>query len=320
MLPSLLALLEEIIDYAGLFPPARLPLDQAIRNYVRYGDGPHAWMLRNFVCPASRLAELTPFQEEIKEAGPFFSITALGRGGNTSREFLAGLRLDLNAITAFLRENGESSADLLEVRLPQDVLGGGGSLAHLLGEIALLLETSGPPTLAVAYEVPFEGDWRKTLGAVLSALTAAQHRQRHGVELKLRCGGPEASSFPTAEQLAWALTACRDAAVPLKFTAGLHHPLRHFDAEVQTQMHGFLNVFGAGVLAHARGLSKEQVQAILEDEDASNFAVDADGFRWKDLRATTPEIVAARQQLVIAFGSCSFEEPCQDLMALGWMR
>jgi hypothetical protein len=317
MLPSLLALLEEIIDYAGLFPPARLPLDQAIRNYVRYGDGPHAWMLRNFVCPASRLAELTPFQEEIKEAGPFFSITALGRGGSTSREFLTGLRLDLNAITAFLRENGQSSADVLEVRLPLDVLsGGGGSLAHLLGEIALLLETSGPPTLAVAYEVPLEGDWRRTL----AALADARLRQRHGVELKLRCGGQDASAFPTTEQLAAALTACRDAAVPLKFTAGLHHPLRHFDAEVQTPMHGFLNVFGAGALAHARGLSQEQVQAILEDENASNFDVDADGFRWTDLRATTPEIVAARQQLVIAFGSCSFEEPCQDLKALGWLR
>jgi hypothetical protein len=316
MLPSLLALLEEIIDYAGLFPPARLPLDQAIRNYVRYGDGPHAWMLRNFVCPASRLAELTPFQEEIKEAGPFFSITALGRGGGTSREFLAGLRLDLNAITAFLRENGESSADVLEVRLPLDVLGGGGSLAHLLDEIALLLETSGPPTLAVAYEVPLEGDWRRTL----AVLADARRRQSHGVQLKLRCGGQEAAAFPTTEQLAAAVSACRDAAVPLKFTAGLHHPLRHFDAEAQTPMHGFLNVFGAGALAHGRGLSKEQVQAILEDENAANFAVDADGFRWKDLRATTPEIVAARQLLVIAFGSCSFEEPCQDLKALGWLR
>ena len=37
---SLRALLTGIIDYAGLFPPARLPLDQAVRNYGRYRNEP----------------------------------------------------------------------------------------------------------------------------------------------------------------------------------------------------------------------------------------------------------------------------------------
>ena len=33
--------------------------------------------------------------------------------------------------------------------------------------------------------------------------------------------------------------------IPWKATAGLHHPLRHFDDKLQTSMHGFVNVFGA---------------------------------------------------------------------------
>ena len=43
--PALHALVSSIIDYAGLFPPARLPLDTAIGNYARYRTEPEAWML-----------------------------------------------------------------------------------------------------------------------------------------------------------------------------------------------------------------------------------------------------------------------------------
>ena len=58
MSPSLRALLHGIIDYAGLFPPANLPLDQAVRNYARYCTEPDSWMLGRFVCPVTELAEL----------------------------------------------------------------------------------------------------------------------------------------------------------------------------------------------------------------------------------------------------------------------
>src|SRR5271166_5986544 len=61
MYASLRALMTNVIDYAGLFPPAQLPLDQALRNYASYREGPDAWMLGRFVCPAAKLAELTSF-------------------------------------------------------------------------------------------------------------------------------------------------------------------------------------------------------------------------------------------------------------------
>ena len=40
------AFMSELIDYAGLFPPARLDLDTAIRNFARYRvrlSEYHAW-------------------------------------------------------------------------------------------------------------------------------------------------------------------------------------------------------------------------------------------------------------------------------------
>jgi hypothetical protein len=135
---------------------------------------------------------------------------------------------------------------------------------------------------------------------------------------KLRCGGLHASSVPSSEDVAFVIIACRVCRVPLKFTAGLHHPMRHFDAGLKTHMHGFINVFGAGVLAHARHLNEDQVRAIIEDEDPQDFIFEDDGFRWKDWRATTEEIVAARRE-VVSFGSCNFDEPREDLRKLGWL-
>ena len=47
------ALLESLIDYAGMFPPAALPLSEAVANYERYREGEYAWILGKFVAPAA---------------------------------------------------------------------------------------------------------------------------------------------------------------------------------------------------------------------------------------------------------------------------
>lgn len=47
--PALRALLENLIDYAGLFPPASIPLDEALEKFRTYQNCDHLWMLRWFV-------------------------------------------------------------------------------------------------------------------------------------------------------------------------------------------------------------------------------------------------------------------------------
>lgn len=58
MTRSLHILLDGLIDYAGLFPPAALPMDKAIANYDAYRRSPHAWALGRFVVQAERLADV----------------------------------------------------------------------------------------------------------------------------------------------------------------------------------------------------------------------------------------------------------------------
>jgi len=55
---SLRALLEHLVDYAGLFPPAGLTMQNAVRNYARYREGESAWALGKFVVPQARVSEV----------------------------------------------------------------------------------------------------------------------------------------------------------------------------------------------------------------------------------------------------------------------
>jgi hypothetical protein len=103
----------------------------------------------------------------------------------------------------------------------------------------------------------------------------------------------------------------------MKATAGLHHPFHHFDAGLKTSMHGFLNIFAGAALAAAHSLDEAGLQRIIEDEDSSHFTFEADGFRWRDLWCSTAAMTEARRKLALAFGSCSFDEPRDDLRSLG---
>lgn len=57
---SLRILLDGLIDYAGLFPPAALTMQDAVRNYARYREEAFAWVLGRFVVPLERLSEVPP--------------------------------------------------------------------------------------------------------------------------------------------------------------------------------------------------------------------------------------------------------------------
>lgn len=314
MFASLRALLTDLIDYAGLFPPARLPLDQAIRNYARYRQESDAWMLGRFIIPASRLEDLEFYHEELFRVNPPFVFSALGRGGGSLTEFLTNLRDDLRDIAAFRKRHGNRVAvEILETRLPPELADPSVPESDLslyktirifpLVGLFLFCEASGP-----MQDLLFQ----------LRQMTGEQ------IGLKLRCGGLEASAFPSSEQVANALWHCLAAGIPFKATAGLHHPLPRFSGTgvspvaVQARMHGFVNVFLAGVLAYARNLSIRQLRSILEDDNPRHFSFTEKAVGWGKHRATTAEIAAARREFVLSFGSCSFDEPREDLRALGW--
>lgn len=295
-----------LIDYAGVFPPANLPLPEAVANYAAYLRQPDRWMLSRFILPAARLSQLIPDQLALFDADHPLALSLLGRGGDNGDGFLQGLRADLDALLAMCdRYAPRLVCNVYEVRLPP-----GDDLPALLTEAHALLQVA---NLRPFYEIPFDAAWDDRLQPTIAGIGMHNARIQDQAGFKLRSGGVTPAAFPTLAQVTAAIVACRDAQVPLKATAGLHHPFRHFSLEVNAPMHGFINLFGAAILAHVHRLTDVDIIPILADENPASFSFHETHFAWGDLSATTAEIRALRQSALLSFGSCSFDEPRHDL-------
>ena len=82
-------------------------------------------------------------------------------------------------------------------------------------------------------------------------------------------------------------------------------------------MHGFLNVFGAGILAHASGAGLDVLTACVAETDPASFSFSNEGFTWRDHTVAAADLDRAREGFLAGFGSCSFNEPRDDLRNLG---
>jgi hypothetical protein len=312
--PCAKALLGGIIDYAGLFPPARMPMDEAFERFLRHRGEADGWMLARFVCPATRLEELEPLLTQ--NGPPLFpiSISVLGSGGDTLEDFLTAIDHDSAAITTFSnRQTGRAVVDVFEVRLPE-----AGGVAVAVEKAWRRLTDGGSTPMTPYFEVSLLGDWRPRLPAAAAAVRDTD-RSAGGtgrVGLKIRCGGLDAAAVPEPMAVAAAIATCRATGVPLKATQGLHHPVRHYDSKVDTMVHGFLNLFAASTLAHAHDLPVTRLAEIVAEVEPEAFAIKDGHLAWRDLEASSGQVAAARERLLTTFGSCSFAEPRDDLYQL----
>lgn len=305
---SFQALLADVIDYAGLFPPVLLPLPEALHQYLRHRTEPEAWMLARFVCPAQRLDELD-LSEDLQAKTPL-RLAILGRGAETPEQFIQYLEEDIQAVQSFQRTQGERAVvETYEVQLPPDAV-------NLLETLARRLAAAEFGKIMVFCEFAPGNHKQESLTEMIHGLAARNQaeplRGRWG--FKLRTGGLEASAFPSSEQVAQVVAACRDAEVCWKATAGLHWPFRRFDATLGTWTHGFVNLLAAAVLGYTHGLKPEEIRLILEEKVLGYFLFSEDAMVYYEWRIDKEQIVRARHQSLISFGSCSFDEPCSRVI------
>ena len=323
MKASFKAFMREIIDYAGLFPPADLSLDTSLHKYNKYRNSDDAWMLSRYIIPASRLVELKPYDETLFSEGPPFVFSVLGKRTETISDYREHLQEIAAALEQF-HENykGGVQTDVLEIKLPREAVFASDAdlLADIYEETARHFGNVDVFPRDIFFEGVFDKNWEKEIGIILESMndynggSSSDNTIRTG--FKLRCGGVEASMFPSIEQVAFTLSKVREQDVALKCTAGLHHPIRHYDHSVNTKMHGFFNVFGGAMLGYAHDFSDEQMQEVIKEEDSDHFSFTDTGFQWKGYEVTTEDIQELREVALISFGSCSFDEPREDLQKL----
>ena len=322
---SLRALLAGAIDYAGAFPPASLSAEQAAQNYFRYRETPEAWMLGRLVC---RAKELPALQRVLEQRTPSngndgWAIAAVLAAAATAAQWRTELAGDLRALGEFPTP---AKIAALELALPD-------SLAHattyrelrdMLSPLLDELEAAAPADATIFVEAPPAAEDVRSDLICWTVKHLAEHRKQKNLPagrlaFKLRTGGTTAQPFLSSVELARAICVLRDAGLSFKATAGLHHPLPHYDVALGVYAQGFVNLLAAAVMADVHQLPDFEVQTILEDESAASFQFGPSAFRWKSLAATTSQLESARRRSLVSFGSCSFEEPRSDLRALGWL-
>ncbi len=146
------------------------------------------------------------------------------------------------------------------------------------------VELKGPvtalPTTPNGLRVYVERTWHESLDVP------------EGAMLKLRCGGPDTRDTPSACQLGDAIEHCVERDLPFKLTAGLHHAVR-----TERDL-GFLNILAA---VNAAIDGSDPVPTLLESDPAA-------------LKVSNPEAV---RRLFRSIGTCSIDEPLDDLRTLG---
>lgn len=294
MQQSLHILLAGLIDYAGLFPPAALEMGAAVANFARYRGGRNSWMLGRFVLPLSRLGEFERAAALKADAELPWRLSVLAG---------ADLDAEVETIARFNeRFDQRILIDTVEMKA--------GDPAEIAPAVEALHSD-----LTAYFEIPIGGDPAPLISAI----------GEHSARAKVRTGSTVAEGFPSAADLARFIRTCADEDVPFKATAGLHHPLRSVNKltyepdSPEAMMHGFLNLFIAAAFAQC-GMPAERLAELLEEKSPGAFRFENDCIFWNGEMVVKGHLRNTRNLFAISFGSCSFEEPLDDLRKTGLLQ
>jgi len=297
-LKSVDALLADLVDYAGLFPPASEDMRPALENYATYVQSPDRAALGRFIVPILRLKELDDTGTDLMPRGPQsepwrLSVLVAADVRSATEEMLK-----FNTRHSSRSGAGRAVIDVAEMK------------ASTMDEIGHQRRDL-PASFTAYFEIPISGDVSPLVKKIAQA----------GARAKVRTGGVTPGAFPPAGAVVDFMVACRREAVPFKATAGLHHAVRSeyrltYEPESpKWMMYGFVNVFIAAAMLYS-GENEETALAVLEEADPSAFRFEDDAIEWRGKRITTQQILASRAEFAISFGSCSFREPVDELAHL----
>jgi hypothetical protein len=84
-------------------------------------------------------------------------------------------------------------------------------------------------------------------------------------------------------------------------------------------MHGFVNFLIAATAAY-EGAKEAEIGEILNESERGNFNTDVERLRWRERSFSSEAIGEMRDGFAIGFGSCSFDEPMEEMRAMGWIE
>ena len=95
-----------LIDYAGLFPPAKLPLNEAVDEYISHFKDNRKWILGRFIIPVSQLKDLEEFIPKFNGIGTL-KLSVLGGQTSSDKEFLHQTKKEMDIINDYREKHKE---------------------------------------------------------------------------------------------------------------------------------------------------------------------------------------------------------------------
>lgn len=307
-------LLQNIIDYAGLFPPAKLPLTEAFSSFQSYQRHAQNFLLARFILPLASLEQLEALGGDILASSTTpFRLSLLAKNEQAGDSFLRALEHDLHALEGFLSRNASVAVDGIEFLLPEEIQTSDvpAKLVSFCCEVSSRVEKLPQPT-RVFVELPLTLG-RDRFGSLAHILSLFNRERNKNWAAKIRTGSTVASQVPSPLSVASAIAMFAKNRVAFKCTAGLHEMLRHFDPALGVKVHGVFNVWTAALFAQGGVEDVASLVSILEDEDAKSFVFDDEAFAYKGERFDLAHIEACRKHFALSLGSCSFLEPVASL-------
>lgn len=292
------ALLDGLIDYAGLFPPASLDMNFAARAYAEYRNGADAALLGRFIVPASRLSDFAEASATFLENDPRepWRVSAIvGENPAVGR----AAAVEFNDTHASATSSPSAVCDAIETPVKSS------------DDISLALDTFPESSFRLFLEIPIQPDPTKLIEKLAGTHACA----------KVRTGGVVASAIPSSHEVVRFIRACSDNRVPFKATAGLHHAVRGsypltYEADApHGKLFGFLNIFLAAAFLKM-GMDDARLVQLVDETDATALKFDDAAAHWRDFTVSAGDLHDTRQQFAMSFGSCSFVEPVSEAREL----
>jgi hypothetical protein len=279
--------LENIIDYAGIFPPAALPNEQAYTNYLELLGSKDSWIVGSLAWSATELPNLMKMvgNDEVE-------IAVIGRGSSDWSSWQEARAQDAETMNQFIEACPNAEISTYESRLTPT--------SEIETAIKALKKMSDATMIAI--ELP----WGEPLEDALAAIAEAEWPI-----VKFRTGGTQMEAYPSSEELASAIHQCVDLDLRFKLTAGLHEPLAHVEKTNGAWAHGFLNVVTAVSMAFHEDATIRELTEILNDGDSDNWKL-SDTLTWRHHTINKDQLEDVRS-FFGSFGSCSVSEPLAGL-------
>lgn len=320
---SIQQLLNTVFDYTGLKSGDRGDLRVALKIFTEFANSEHSWMLSRFVIPHHLIPLLSAFADRRNLIKGPLSLCITAPKTETLKDFKNVVKsIEHEILTVHAGYPGEVRTNILELSLPKvSVLNlDPEALVRALESVVTTAAASRLLPHRVYFELP-AGQKNVEVAKKITKVIAVHNKSilKRKIDnylfsgLKINCSENDEGEIPDAQYLAEIMLYARDANVALKFSGAENTPFTGIDYSEKKEIHGFMNVLMANMLAYTQDLSVEETVEVITDKTPENFFFKDDYAAWKALAAPSMEVKMLRMLSITSFNIINLNKVSEGL-------